>query len=262
MKTIFNDPALRRVQWKDLTRLSLREIFIENTITLPWLILSLFFAAQHWYWLAVPCSFLFFLTALRHVHNAFHYALGLSKRNTDLLLYIYSMLMFSSINAVKYNHLRHHKYCLQDGDAEGACARMNGFKALLLGPYFIVNHHVTALRSGKKAMRRSVLTDLLLMAIFAAVAFVTRSEIFVYHIIVMTAGEFLSAFFAVWTVHHDCDEYMFARTQRRQWKNFFTYNMFYHLEHHLFPAVPTIKLSELARRIDEQLPGLKKRLVF
>jgi len=30
--------------------------------------------------------------------------------------------------------------------------------------------------------------------------------------------------------------------------------MFYHLEHHLFPAVPTIKLAELAKRIAQVLP--------
>ncbi len=41
-----------------------------------------------------------------------------------------------------------------------------------------------------------------------------------------------------------------------------TYSMFYHLEHHLVPAVPTIKLPELARRIDEALPELEKKNTF
>ncbi|MEO1218871.1 MAG: fatty acid desaturase, partial [Bacteroidota bacterium] len=45
-------------------------------------------------------------------------------------------------------------------------------------------------------------------------------------------------------------------------KNLLTYNMFYHLEHHLFPAVPTIKLPELARRIDKEVPELVKKSVF
>jgi fatty acid desaturase len=53
-----------------------------------------------------------------------------------------------------------------------------------------------------------------------------------------------------------------ARTQRTWWKNFVTYNMFYHLEHHLFPAVPTIKLPELAKRIDATLPEIEKRQTF
>ncbi len=78
----------------------------------------------------------------------------------------------------------------------------------------------------------------------------------------MLIGEFFTAFFAVWTVHHDCDEETIARTQRSGWKNFITYNMFYHLEHHLFPAVPTIKLPELAKRIDEKAPELIKKRTF
>jgi fatty acid desaturase len=32
--------------------------------------------------------------------------------------------------------------------------------------------------------------------------------------------------------------------------NFLTFGMFYHAEHHLFPAVPTRHLGELAARID------------
>ncbi len=71
------------------------------------------------------------------------------------------------------------------------------------------------------------------------------------------------AFFAVWTVHHDTEENpAFARTQRGGWKNKITFSMFYHLEHHLFPAVPTIKLPELAKRIDEALPELDKKTTF
>ena len=73
----------------------------------------------------------------------------------------------------------------------------------------------------------------------------------------MIIGEFFTAFFAVWTVHHDCDDEIYARTSRGILKNFFTYNMFYHMEHHLFPAVPTIKLPALADRIDEVLPVFK-----
>ncbi|SIT28967.1 Fatty acid desaturase [Filimonas lacunae] len=45
------------------------------------------------------------------------------------------------------------------------------------------------------------------------------------------------------------------------WK-MFIFSMFYHLEHHLFPAVPTIKLPELAKRIDEALPELEKKQTF
>jgi fatty acid desaturase len=38
--------------------------------------------------------------------------------------------------------------------------------------------------------------------------------------------------------------------------------MFYHLEHHLFPAVPTSHLPELARRLDAVAPALNSKRVF
>lgn len=71
------------------------------------------------------------------------------------------------------------------------------------------------------------------------------------------------AFFAVWTVHHDTSENpLMARTQSTIWKNWITFGMFYHLEHHLFPAVPTIKMPELSKRIDEAIPDLEKKQTF
>jgi len=38
--------------------------------------------------------------------------------------------------------------------------------------------------------------------------------------------------------------------------------MFYHVEHHLFPAVPTCKLPILARRLDAVAPELATSKVF
>jgi fatty acid desaturase len=36
----------------------------------------------------------------------------------------------------------------------------------------------------------------------------------------------------------------------------------YHLEHHLFPSVPTCRLPQLAERLDRAVPGLEKQRVF
>jgi fatty acid desaturase len=38
--------------------------------------------------------------------------------------------------------------------------------------------------------------------------------------------------------------------------------MFFHVEHHLFPAVPTCHLPQLARRLDEAAPELTRLRVF
>ena len=61
--------------------------------------------------------------------------------------------------------------------------------------------------------------------------------------------------------HNTYDNPSLVRTQRGKWKKN-TFSMVYHLEHHLFPAVPTIKLPELAKRIDEKIPETAKKQTF
>ncbi len=253
---------LKTVQWKDLIHLNKKEIFIENTITLPWLIASWILAYNQLYFWAIPCSVMFFLTALRQVHNGFHNSLGTSRKLTWLTLYINSLLMMVSSHAVKFNHLRHHKYYPGREDHEGKCAQMKWYRAILHGPQHIYDIHSVTWKLGNKTYRKDLLIEVFSIILFTAIAFYIGSGFLIYHIGAMAAGEFFSAFFAVWTVHHDLEENEIARTQRTTWKNFVTYSMFYHLEHHMFPAVPTIKLQQLAERIDEALPDLKKSPVF
>ena len=78
----------------------------------------------------------------------------------------------------------------------------------------------------------------------------------------MALGQRLYSFFTVWTVHRGCDRRALSRTQRGRLVNLITANLFYHLEHHLFPAVPACRLPELARRIDAAAPELARRSVL
>ena len=256
------EAIIKTVRWKDLTHLSRKDVIIENTITLPWLIASWILAYKQLYGWAVPCSVMFFLTALRQVHNGFHHSLSVSKKMTWLSLYINSLLMLISSHAVKFNHLRHHKYYPGPEDHEGKCAQMKWYRAILHGPQHVWDIHAVTWRLGNKFYRRDLILEISSVMFFTAVAFYIGSGFLIYHIVAMTAGEFFSAFFAVWTVHHDLDENVIARTQRKRWKNIITYNMFYHLEHHLFPAVPAIKLKELADRIDQAFPSIEKKSTF
>jgi fatty acid desaturase len=49
---------------------------------------------------------------------------------------------------------------------------------------------------------------------------------------------------------------------RNRLKAIVTCDMFYHVEHHLFPAMPTRKLPALARRLDEAAPELASKKVY
>jgi fatty acid desaturase len=139
---------LKKVQWKDLRHLSFKEMMIENNLTIPWLLLSVGLAYFGYYWLALPFSAFYFLTALRQVHNGFHNSLGTNKFLTWLTLFLNSISMMVSIHAVKFNHIRHHQYCLQEEDYEGKSAGMTWYGAIFYGPIHMFLIHKVTLQLG------------------------------------------------------------------------------------------------------------------
>jgi fatty acid desaturase len=261
---IFHDSRLQTVGWRDLVGVTRIEILIELLLPAAWLAVSLLTAGHGNYVIALALSFVFFLTGLRLIHNAFHSALGLSRRATDVVLWVMSAVMLGSMHAVQFNHLRHHKSVFGEDDVEGRHADMPAWRALLFGPVFPILLHVTALRYGNRKLQVIVIAELLLnVAWIGLVLRVLDSDTLRYHIGAMAVGQCLTAFFAVWTVHHHCDRtYHIARTLRNKIKNGITFNMFLHIEHHLFPRVPTCHLGELSRRIDRVAPELKSKIVF
>ena len=263
-KDIFHDSRLRAVEWHDLVRVSRGEIVAELLLPTFWLTASLATAAFHWYPVALGLSFMFFLAGLRIVHNAFHRALGLGRRATDAVLWIMSLIMLGSMHAVRFNHLRHHRLMLGEEDVEGRSAEMPGWRALLFGPRFTVLLHTTAIHKGTQILRATVAGELLMNAATLWLVFgVFHSSVLRYHVLAMLTGHCFTAFFAVWTVHHHCDRtHYIARTLRNRIKNAITFDMFRHIEHHLFPAVPTCHLAELSVRLDVAAPELKKNIVF
>jgi fatty acid desaturase len=261
---ILHDPRLKFVEWRDLVPLRRLEIVTEPLLPASWLAASLLMAGFGHLVAALACSFFFFLTGLRLVHNAFHGALGLSRRATDIVLWTMSLVMLGSMHAVRFNHLRHHQLNLGEGDVEGRSAEMPAWRALLYGPAFPVLLHVTALREGNRKLRLTIVGELLMSGVWMALVFgALPGHILQYHVSAMLAGQCMTAFFAVWTVHHHCDRvHHLARTLHNRVKNRITFNMFLHIEHHLFPRVPTCHLPELSRRIDRVAPDLRSKIVF
>lgn len=258
------DPRLAAVPWRDLLVLRRAEVVGELLISLPWLLASCLLAAGGLWLPALACSFLFFLTGLRQVHNGFHLALGLSARATDWLLFVMSQLMLGSMHAVKINHLLHHRHCLGEDDLEAASARWPAWRAIMIGPLFPWRLHRKAWRVGNPTQRRWMAAELAGNAALFLLAFGWLEQDWLrYHLLAMAVGQCWTSFFAVWTVHHDCaDDGPISRTQRGRWLNRASYAMFLHTEHHLFPKVPTRHLPELARRLDAVAPEYAGRQVL
>lgn len=250
----------RRVRWRDLAPMRPADGVVECLHPLPWLLGSWALADAGLWPLAVGCSFMFFLTALRLNHEAIHGNLGFGPRGRRLVLHGLSAAMLGSNSAVAFNHLRHHRHVDTPRDVEGKCGRMSGWRVLAYGPVFPVEMHRAAWVEGGRAVRRRMGVDAALNLSVVAAAVATAWPPLVYHLGAVAVAQCLTAYFAVWITHHGCEgEELVARTQRSRIVNLLTYNMFFHLEHHLFPAVPVKRLAELARRIDAAAPEVAAR---
>ena len=257
--TLMADPEVRSVPWRDLVPLTGLEVARELTLTLPWLALSLAFAHVGFLPGAVVASFFFFLTGLRNSHDGQHYNLGISRRATDVFLFVLSVLMQASLHAVQVNHLRHHRFCLGKEDFEARSARMRGWQAILYGPFFFLLLHWHGLKHASPTQRRWIIAEIATIAGWVLLVLLLPTPAMLrYHVIIMLVAQCFTAFFAVWTVHHDVDESRtIARTQRGIW-NKLAYSMFFHVEHHLFPRVPTCHLYRVADRLDRAKPELAR----
>ena len=258
------DPRLRVVAWRDLVPLNSWERLWELILPLPWLAASVGAYQIGWWWLGAPLTFFFFLTGLRLSHNAQHNCLGIGRGVHDLVLFMLSVLMLSSMHAVQVTHLHHHRHCLDKHDVEASHVHLPWWKALFIGPAFPLRLHANAWRLARAGKRAWIAAELLAMAIIiGAAAALPGARGLRWHLLAVGVGECFTGFFAVWIVHRGCDAHrQIARTQRGWLKNLISYSMFYHLEHHLFPAVPTCHLDRLAQRLDRAAPEYRARQVI
>lgn len=254
---------IEKVAWRDLVALTPLEKVWELCLGLPWFLLSLWCYARGWWLAGLGCSFYVFLTGLRQSHNAQHYSLGLPRILQDGVLFALSLLMLASMHAVQVTHLHHHRHCLEDEDSEGATARLAWSQALLSGPHFYIRLHIAAWKLAPPAKRAWIAAEFFAISLLAffVLGFGTWDPM-KWHVGAMLTGECLTGFFAVWTVHHGCAAHEPGRTQRGAWLNRISYSMFFHAEHHLFPAVPTGHLPELARRLDRVAPDVSRKQVL
>lgn len=272
MNTLSAGDVRKQVPWRDLVPLTPRERLWECTLSLPWLVGSV--GAYHragpieavdpiWLAAGMVCSFFFFLTGLRQSHNAQHSCLGIGRAGHHGMLLALSGLMLASMHAVRVTHLHHHRHCLDEHDHEAQHAGWPAWRVLLMGPVLVARLHTGAWSLAGRRDRAWIAVELLLAAgVIAAALALPWAHGLRWHVLAMLVGECLTGFFAVWIVHRGCDAHtQIARTQRGWLTNLMTYSMLYHLEHHLWPAVPTCHLDRLAARLDAASPELSRRQV-
>lgn len=265
--------AINVVKWQDLRSLTRGQIAYNVILPYPFLLLLWWFASQSWYVLACGASYLFFAAAFRQAHDGYHHSLGTGKRTTTGILLLLSVLLITSLHSIRATHMEHHRNPLGDSDIEGSLAKVSWWQAMLGGVTYRLSIYRQGLRLSSRRNQRIAYLEFGLIALVIATALVLSvfpiavpaiamsAQVLMYHILTMMLANASVGIIAVWGVHHDCDETV-ARTERNLLVNFLTFNLLYHVEHHLFPAVPSNHLPQLAKRLDAEVPHLTEARVL
>jgi len=252
-----NARILKTHEWQDLVKYKSWEVLKEISLPIPWFVLEMWAGANQHYELMLYAAAYFFLTCLRVSHNAFHYCLGLSRATTDVVMLLLSVFMTTSMRATQYTHMQHHRHCLEENDVEGYIAKLGFWNMLLQAPLFTIKLHKEALSRSSKENRKQgfwIKFGIALNIIWMLVVWLWLDiDTLKTHTVLMLLSHAVSPIFTVWSVHHDCEDdcsNFDSRTLRSSWMSPLAYNMFFHLEHHTYPAIPTCHLPALAERLD------------
>ncbi len=239
--------------WHDLCALSPWQVIVEVTLPIPWLIAALAFGAFGLWYLTLLATFAMFMTGLRVTHNAFHNTVGLSKKGDDWLMFTLSVLLGGAMHAIEYSHLQHHRDCFGAKDIEGAIARLSFTQALIQSPSYPLRIHSAALKNGSARQKSWVQRELAAAALLhVSIWLVFDSSVLQLMSLALIFANVSAAMIGIWAVHRRCEGAGFnARSARSKLLNTLVYSMFFHLEHHLYPGVPTRNLSILAQRLDQ-----------
>ncbi len=228
-----------------------------TTLALPFACAGLFFvfAAAGWWVPAVGLLMaLSFLTYGSTSHDLVHANLGLSRRANRFFLSVIELLALRSGHAYRLAHLHHHARYPAPDDIEGAAAGMSLPRALLEGVTYNFKLHFWALRQpqGDKTWVRAEGWACLALLAGAAAAAAAGHWLPLLYVGLMTLGSWVLPVMTSYMPHHPAGDGPLLQTRlfRGKVASVIAIEHLYHLEHHLYPAVPHHHWPQLARRLD------------
>lgn len=245
---------------RDLLRVPLWRVVL--SFISPFVLASGYFACAFngWWGLAIGCVIaLSFVTYGSISHDLVHRTLGLPRWLNELLLTVIELLLFRSGRAYRLAHLNHHiRYPEPNGDPESLAAFGTFWAALRSGPLFFVRLWWWAVRH-YPAHRSRLFAEAIVILTFASsavtVALVSWSIVPLVYLMLAYMGTWVVPLVTAYITHTPEGDSPLSQTRRfRGWPfRLLALDHLYHLEHHLYPAVPHHRWVELARRLDPYL---------
>jgi beta-carotene hydroxylase len=241
------------------------------SLVVPFLLVALFFvlAAQGEWIAALLCPVLLsFLTYGSISHDLVHRTLGLPRWLNEILLSLIELLAFRSGHAYRAVHLHHHAAFPADDDIEGAAARMPLWRALIEGVSLQARLWLFAMRrpgAHRPWAAAECAAATLMFAACIVAAPITIAPLA--YALLMIGGSWIFPLITAYIPHDaaGASDLVQTRLFRGKVLSWLAMEHLYHLEHHLYPAVPHHNWPELASRLDPlfEREGLKPvKLLF
>jgi fatty acid desaturase len=206
-------------------------------------------------------------------HDCFHNALFGSKRANRIAGAIWCAVVLNNFSALKYAHLVHHRHTRVEGDSESPfdVPNLAAYAGLLFFSIFsIPRAALKAVRIATGRLQPPYLTtprtqrDARLDSGAVLVWLAIAGALTVYAPLAMTLIYWVPlAFFPPMALsiampeHHGCegpDLFAATRTTKSNWfARMLIWNSNYHVEHHLYPGVPSCNLPAVHRKIQGEL---------
>lgn len=213
-------------------------------------------ARGHWVPAVLSLVVLSFVSYGSTSHDLVHRSLGLGRLTNDILLSAIELIALRSGHAYQAAHLHHHARFPHEDDIEAAAARMSLPQALCEGVVFQFRVYAWALRSSRGRRGWIVGEGIALFAIcVAVVAAIPVTVTPAIYAALMIAGSWVIPLITSY-LPHDArapDKLHQTRAFRGSVARILAFDHLYHLEHHLYPAVPHQNWARLARRLDPWL---------
>jgi beta-carotene hydroxylase len=229
------------------------------SLSLPFALVGLFFIAANageWLLAAFDVAFLSFITYGSLSHDLVHRALGLPRGVNDALLSTVELLMLRSGRAYRLAQLNHHaRYpdSVDDPEAEAAFGSLS--QALVSGVLFFPrlwwwSYRRHAAHRPRLLLEAAAILSLIAGATAVAVAEATFAPIT--FVLLAYAGTWIVPVMTAYIPHETKGNSTLFQTRRFRGiaVRLIALEHLYHLEHHLYPAVPHHHWPELARRLD------------
>lgn len=229
---------------------------LARTIAWPFIAFAAYWAfAWSANWLAAVFSLvvLSFVTYGSTSHDLVHRSLGLRRLPNDVLLSLLELLGLRSGHAYQLAHLNHHAKFPHDDDVEAKAARMPLASALLHGIVFQFRIYAWALRNPHGRLHWIVAEGIAVAAIvLAAFAALPWTVVPAVYCALMIAGSWPVPLLTSYVPHNAAasDTLHQTRLFRGTFVRLIALDHLYHLEHHMYPAVPHQNWPQLARRLD------------